>query len=428
MGRGHAGAGPATEALGIENHSGACYHSLKVETTRTAGTLFTTKDTKARTHEGTKNIENTSSWLRHLVRPFAVPRDVGGMRDYQRSGGLHSCCHIHGADVNESARGRFLHVANGTCTTNVIEAAGIPGMRSIWADPLYEGPVPAGLSDADLLDVRRRFLASDADSDVDPMNDMRRWRQVIEDHERYDELVLWFEHDLFDQLNLIQLLSWMRTRVPAAKPVSLVCIGSFPGRAGFKGLGELSPEELAPLFKTRHRVRDAEYTVAERAWRLFREPTPEPLNDLRREDTTALPYLAPALERLLQEYPSTADGLSRTERRLLRLADAHPIDLRAAFPRMHDDEDAYYVTDGSLADLAATLSRTSPPLVTIDDDPSADGFLRGAVSLTDAGREVLSGRRDRVACGLDRWVGGVHLQSGVAMWRWDDRQRRVIRS
>ena len=29
-------------------------------------------------------------------------------------------------------------------------------------------------------------------------------------HESYDELILWFEHDLFDQLNLIQLLTWIR--------------------------------------------------------------------------------------------------------------------------------------------------------------------------------------------------------------------------
>ena len=55
-------------------------------------------------------------------------------------------------------RTRFLHVANGTSTTRTIEAAGLPGIRSIWADPLFEGPVPA-LSDAELLEVRMRFLA-----------------------------------------------------------------------------------------------------------------------------------------------------------------------------------------------------------------------------------------------------------------------------
>ena len=108
---------------------------------------------------------------------------------------------------------------------------------------------------------------------------MGRWRAVIEHHESYDELILWFEHDLFDQLNLIQLLAWIRERLPAAKVVSLVCIGSFPGHPQFKGLGELTPDELASLLETRQRVGDAQYSLAELAWQAFREPTPEALDE-----------------------------------------------------------------------------------------------------------------------------------------------------
>ncbi len=328
--------------------------------------------------------------------------------------------------ANVSATARFLHVANGTSTTETISAAAIPGMRSIWADPLYEGPVPGGLSDGELLDVRARYLAGADQGDVDRVNDLRRWRQAIEAHESYDELVLWFEHDLFDQLNLIQLLSWIRTCVPGGKVVSLVCIGSFPDHPRFKGLGELSPVELASLFETRRPLSDAQYALAERAWKAFREPGPDALETLRHSGTDALPYFAAALERFLQEYPSTIDGLSRSERRLLQLAEPGPIRVEAAFPRMHDGEDAYYITDCSLAGLVAVLSRTSPPLLGFTGDPGADDrVLHGSVSLTEAGREVLAGRRDRVGCGLDRWLGGVHLESGGVIWRWDEDHRRL---
>ena len=81
-----------------------------------------------------------------------------------------------------------------------------------------------------------------------------------------------------------------------------------------------------------------------------------------RGDTSALPFLAAAIARFLQEYPWTGDGLSRSERRLLELANAGPIDLLAAFPRMHDGERAYYITDTSLDELADALSGASPPL------------------------------------------------------------------
>jgi hypothetical protein len=335
-------------------------------------------------------------------------------------------------------RVRFLHVANGTCTTRLIESAGIPGARSIWADPLYEGPVPAGVSDDELLEMRRQYLAGPGDLTwaawagpdpaVDPANDLCEWRAAIERHELYDELFLWFEHDLFDQLNLIQLLTWIREHLPPTKPVSLVCIASFPGRPDFKGLGELTPDELASLVGTRQRVDREQYELAERAWLAFRAPTPEALDTLRQDDTSALPYLAPAIGRFLQEYPWTRDGLSRTERRLLELADGDGIALSKAFPRMHDGETVYYVTDASLAALAETLSHLDPSLLTLDLSAVDEGrVLQGRVALTDAGRKVLSGELDRVTtCGIDRWLGGVHLQSGGGLWRWDDTRQRVI--
>ena len=334
-------------------------------------------------------------------------------------------------------RVRFLHVTNGTCTTRLIESAGIPGERSIWADPLYEGPVPAGLGDEELLEVRRQYLAGPGDlkwaawggpdPTLDPANDLREWRARIERHESYDELILWFEHDLFDQLNLIQLLTWIRERLPSATPVSLVCIASFPGRPDFKGLGELTPGELASLVETRQRVGREQYGLAERAWLAFRAATPDALEALRQDDTSALPYLAPAIARFLQEYPWTRDGLSRTERRLLALAEGDGITLSKAFPRMHDGETVYYVTDASLAALAESLSRVVPSLLTLDLSTVDEGrVLQGRVTLTDAGRSVLSGELDRVTtCGIDKWLGGVHLQSGSRLWRWDDTRQRV---
>ena len=315
---------------------------------------------------------------------------------------------------------RFLHVANGTSTTATIEAAGIPGQLSIWADVLYEGPVPGDLSDEELLALRG------GDAVVDVVNDMRLWRQTIERHDAYDELILWYEHDLFDQLNLIQLLPWIQERVPTSKVVSLICIGSFPGRPNFKGLGELTPNELESLLVTRTPVTETQYALAQRAWAAFRENTPQALDLLRLADTTALPFLASALTRFLQEYPWTTDGLSRTERRLLELASGGGIRLFDAFPRMHEDEDAYYLTDLSLGDMAQELSRTSPALLTLTPEQAPHAPLAWRATLTTTGAAVIGGKQDRVEmCGIDRWLGGVHLHSGARVWRWDPQRARI---
>jgi hypothetical protein len=326
---------------------------------------------------------------------------------------------------------RLLHVANGSSTTATIQRAGIPGAVSIWADILHEGPVPA-VSDEELVGIRARYFTSGPDdAPADLVAEVSRWRKAIDAEADYDELVLWYEHDLFDQLNLIQVLS--RLAVPGSwpKPVSLICIGSFPGRPRFKGLGELTASELAPLFETRQPVTAAHYAVAVSAWAAFRAPEPTSIEAFLRTDTSALPYLAAALERHLEEFPSTVDGLSRTEHRLLELAAPAPITLRAAFPRMHDEETAYYVTDTTLLDAALELSSPFVPLLTLKDrgasGHAARAGLTGTIELTDLGRAVLAGREDRIACcGIDRWLGGVHLSGTGPHWRWDRAHERVV--
>lgn len=95
---------------------------------------------------------------------------------------------------------------------------------------------------------------------------------------------------------------------------------------------------------------------------------------------------------------------------------------------MHDGEKVYYVTDASLAALAETLSHLMPSLLTLDLSTVEEGrVLLGRVTLTDPGRSVLSGELDRVTtCGIDRWLGGVHLQNGARLWRWDDTRQRIV--
>jgi hypothetical protein len=318
----------------------------------------------------------------------------------------------------------FLHVANGSATTDLLEAAGVPGARTTGCDVLYEGPVPSRLSDAELLEVRARFLADDLPHlTVAIASGFRELRREILDAAA-SEIVLWYEHDLFDQLNLIQLLSWISTYTPDAR-VSLVSMDRFPGRSHFKGFGELTPDEIAPLFSTRIRITEQQYELASLMWIAFRYSAPVALDKLRSGNLSALPFLAAALTRFLEEFPWTSDGLSRSERRLLEIARDAPIEVTQVFPRMHEGETAYYITDGSLATLVETLSSSTPSLLTRHGyDPDGD-LLNGSIALTDAGREVLSGQLDRIAlCGIDRWLGGVHLE-GNDVWRWDDARRSM---
>lgn len=320
----------------------------------------------------------------------------------------------------------LLHIANGHSLTALISRAGIPGTLSVWSDVLHDGPVPGGISDEELTLVRAKYLAGTDASPDEVLTELRGWEQAIERLSEFKQIVLWFEHDLFDQLNLIQLLDRLARKPQSGIDVTLISIGSFPGRLTFKGMGELTPEELAPLFGQRQPVRDDQYAVAQKAWAAFRSPDPREIEELLAGDTSPLQFLGAALHRHLEEFPSTANGLSRSENRLLELVAGGQTNIRSTFPQMHLEETAFYIGDLSYWDRARELAGTTPPLLQINTTSESEQALpSGEFEITVDGREVLRGA-DRVRrCGIDRWLGGTHLTGRGPVWRWDAERGRI---
>jgi hypothetical protein len=313
---------------------------------------------------------------------------------------------------------RTLHIANGHQLTSLIEQAAIGGETSVWADPLHDGPVPAGLSDAALRAVRAAYLAGEYA--VEPvLQELTAWSDALDRRSAFDELVLWFEHDLFDQLNLLQVLD--RIGGSPRVPIALVSIREYPGRAFFKGMGELSPKDIAALYHTRQPLPARAFVAAAEAWRAFRSPDPRDIEIFLAGDPSALPFLADALRRHLQEFPSSHSGLSRSERRLVERLDHSPQEIRALWPRMWEGETAYYITDGSFWQLVQRLATATPALLSVERAREDDRMPpAGQAALTLKGRAVLEGTADRIhLCGIDTWRGGVHLAGRGPVWRWN---------
>jgi hypothetical protein len=214
--------------------------------------------------------------------------------------------------------------------------------------------------------VRARFIASGLDVTAEAVEaDLRHWRAVVDDYDAYDELVLWFEHDLFDQLNLIQLLSRVGRDRAVPKPVTLISIDSYPGHPHFKGLGELTPADISSLFDARTLVTPQQFALAAAAWDAFRSQDRGRLQAFLRRDTTGLPFLAAALQRHLDEAAGD-DGLTPSERRLLEQLSRGPLDIHAAWAGMHNGERSYYITDSSFWTLVQNLAQRSPALITVN--------------------------------------------------------------
>jgi hypothetical protein len=334
----------------------------------------------------------------------------------------------------------MLHITNGDSTAISLRRSGIPGVFLAWRDVLHDGPVPAGLSLRQLSEVRARFLAERGWSSYeDALEEFRARDSILERFRGEREVVLWFEHDLYDQLQLLQILDWLVEQERGKTILSLIAIDSFPEHASFHGLGELTPVQLGSLFPNRRPITTAMLTLAHVAWDAFRSPDPTMIGRLLASDTSALPFLAGALKRHLQEFPSVTSGLSRTERQLLEALTTNslrPIPLFVAAQRM---EEAPFLGDWSFWQYVYDLSKGPTPLVVRQDGGAfvlplfssstarQTAFLEQELVLTEQGRSVLADQEDWMRLhGIDRWLGGVHLSGHEPAWRWDQTQERVV--
>ena len=313
-----------------------------------------------------------------------------------------------------------LHVTNGDITADLLRRAGLAGDALVWADVLHEGPVPGGLDDDGLRRARAGFLAGVDGIDGDGI------RRRFEDRDRTlaagrdGRYLLWFEADLYCQLQLAQILAVLGALGVAPERITLVCIGEYPGIAHFGGLGQLEPGQLPGLLGSAAALTPAAMELAGAAWSALGAGDPGGLGPVAASRSPELRFLGEAFDRLGREYPSTRDGLSLTERRLLAAAAAEPgATAAAAFTRMGEREPRPFLGDLFGFRILARLAGARVPLV--EADPPGGVAAGTRLRVTEAGRRVLAADADHVALnGIDRWVGGVHLHGETARWRWDE--------
>ena len=321
----------------------------------------------------------------------------------------------------------MLIVTNGDSAVSALKNAGIPGHIFPWRDVLHEGPVPATDSLEAQSDIRADYIAGRGWGSPDRVRqDFRLRDKKLATAQHHDELVLWFEHDLYDQLQLLQILWYLATRPPEDTILSLVCRDAY--------VTHTSVELLDEWFEDRASLDDAQISLGREAWEAFTQPTPELWVALLERDTAALPFLADSVERHLEELPGPADGLSRSERQILTAVEQGHTTPGAVFRACQEMEEAAFMGDASFWDVLSGLTLGQAPLLAAEGEfhlpvgPRPEpGFLSQPLDFTMAGTEVLAGKLDWLSLHqIDKWLGGIHL--GPSMWRWDPEARQLLSS
>ncbi len=313
----------------------------------------------------------------------------------------------------------ILNITNGDSAVEIMQRADIPGVFLPWRDVLHDGPVPEGLSLQALSGVRAKFIASRGWGKAEQIKKGFVARdRILEDCERYERVILWFEHDLYDQLQLLQILDWIHVHKPDI-PLSMICTDNY--------LGMLSPAEMQDLVQFEVPITQTHLSLASKAWAAFRSSTPEKWSALRHVDTSALPFLEGAIIRQLEEYPSVLNGLSRTAQQALQIIASGVRHPGKIFAQNQQLETRIFMGDASFWIILQALLDSAPSLLESSKNQRLiwPALKDSQLSITPAGEKVLAGKSHWLDISSpDYWIGGVHLTQ-ENLWCWDSSSNTI---
>ena len=145
----------------------------------------------------------------------------------------------------------MLHITDGESVAGTLRESGIPGDVSTYGDLMYEGPAPGGLSAEAWRDIRARFMAEAGYATLEEAGQyLKACDHTLAVCSQHEEVVIWLDHRLSNQLILIKVLDWFSHQNLGGVKLSLICVGRYPGLDHFVGLGELTANQLASLADT----------------------------------------------------------------------------------------------------------------------------------------------------------------------------------
>ncbi|ARV05713.1 DUF1835 domain-containing protein [Polaribacter sp. SA4-10] len=212
----------------------------------------------------------------------------------------------------------ILHITNGDSTTNYLKKLHFSGDFITWREMLCEGQTITDVGSETFWKSRFNFFKTSYKVSKKKFIDytLKEYRNLCNKKEA-SEIVLWFEHDLFCQINMLAVISWLK-RYRKGYHISLVCSGKVQKSKDLLGLSQLNPEQINNHFKNRIVLNEDDIEYADYIWQLYCSESPLRLETVNQfNPMSPFKYLAAAIEAHLQRFPSIKNGLNNVENTIL---------------------------------------------------------------------------------------------------------------
>ncbi|MGB5499998.1 MAG: DUF1835 domain-containing protein, partial [Maribacter sp.] len=214
----------------------------------------------------------------------------------------------------------LLHITNGDSLTDRLQSLKFKGDIITWREMLCEGKTLTNVGSESFWKTRFEFLNKNykVSKSWFVEKTLKEYRSLC-NHKQQDQIVLWFEYDLFCQINMLAVISWLKTHRKYAQ-ISLVCSGNEDETDKMYGLGEVSDEKLQELYDNRTELTMNDIEFADYVWQLYCSDNPIRLENLTDFKNNQYHYLSDAIKAHLKRFPTIKNGLNDIENHVLRLS------------------------------------------------------------------------------------------------------------
>ena len=211
---------------------------------------------------------------------------------------------------------KFIHITNGDALTSRLNQL-FPGESFItWNEILCEGPATTDVLSEEFIALRTNFLIENFEGSTDRYREFTKQFENI-DWPSYEGIVLWFEFDLFCQVNLAAVVHLYKYLVLVLDlHLFLVCSGKIDGTDRLFGLNELNDDQIHNHYKNKVKLTTNEVDLLVDFWNLYTSEDPSKLAAVSFENET-LQYLEAAKLAHVTRFPDALSGINYPERMVL---------------------------------------------------------------------------------------------------------------
>ncbi|MEP0134045.1 MAG: DUF1835 domain-containing protein [Eudoraea sp.] len=213
-----------------------------------------------------------------------------------------------------------LHITNGDSFTQKLKSLKLKGEIITWREMLCEGKTETNVGSESFWKTRFDFLHKNykVSKTWFVEKTLKEYRSLC-NHKQQDQIVLWFEYDLFCQINMLAVLSWLKKHRRYAE-IYLVCSGDEDETNRLYRLNDLSDEQLLNSYENKVKLSQNDIEYADYVWQLYCSDNPIRLENLIDFDNYQFDYLSDAIKVHLRRFPTIKNGLNELENRILEFS------------------------------------------------------------------------------------------------------------